>query len=150
MKTLSMLKPGDRLEEAEWRTITQDAINRFADATGDHQWIHIDPERCERESPFGTTIAHGFMTASLMPCAFDNVVAPDPTIAQVINYGLDTLRFLEPVKCNDAIRFSFVLEEIKEKKLGMLYRMKADCINQRTGNPVLTGQFLMLAVPKPA
>ncbi len=67
MKTLLDLAVGDTLEQPEWLAVTQDMINQFADATGDHQWIHLDAARCEKESPFKTTIAHGFLTASLMP-----------------------------------------------------------------------------------
>ena len=74
MKTLLDLAVGDILEQPEWLTVTQDMINQFADATGDHQWIHLNAARCEKS--FKTTIAHGFLTASLMPKAFAEVIAP--------------------------------------------------------------------------
>jgi len=115
MRTLLDLAVGDTLEQPEWLTVTQDMINQFADATGDHQWIHLDAARCEKESPFKTTIAHGFLTASLMPKSFAEVIAPDERIASMINYGIDKLRFLEPVKSNDAVKYQFKLVEITEK-----------------------------------
>ena len=107
MKTLLDLSVGETLEQTGWLTVTQEIINQFAEATGDHQWIHLDAERCEKESPFKTTIAHGFLTASLMPKAFAEVISPSENIASMINYGIDKLRFLEPVKSNDAVKYQF-------------------------------------------
>jgi len=79
--------------------VTQKMINDFADVTGDHQWIHIDVERCKKESPFGTTIAHGFLTLSLLPklssSAADGYAVTG--YANAVNYGADSLRFLSPV-----------------------------------------------------
>ena len=85
--------------------ITQDLINQFADVTGDHQWIHVDVERCKKESPFGTTIAHGFLTLSLLPMLSAKM---KPTFAAVgfgnaVNYGSDKLRFLSPVPAGSKI-----------------------------------------------
>lgn len=96
MKTLIDLEVGETLEQAEWLTISQDMINQFAEATGDYQWIHLDTERCNKESPFRTTIAHGFLTASVMPKAFEGVLAASDEIASTINYGIDSLRFWSP------------------------------------------------------
>jgi acyl dehydratase len=149
MKTLLDLAVGDTLEQPEWLTVTQDMINQFADATGDHQWIHLDAARCEKESPFKTTIAHGFLTASLMPKAFAEVIAPSERIASMINYGIDKLRFLEPVKSNDAVKYRFKLVEITEKAQGKLYKVEASCLLKSNGSPALIGGFLMLAVLKP-
>ena len=111
MKCLIDLKIGDTLSQAQWITVTQPMINQFADATGDHQWIHLDSVRCKNESPFKTTIAHGFLTASLMPKAFAEVIEDSPRIASTINYGIDKLRFLEPVRCNDGVKFQFTVVE---------------------------------------
>ncbi|WP_334018361.1 MaoC/PaaZ C-terminal domain-containing protein [Alteromonas sp. S015] len=149
MKTLLDLAIGDTLEQPEWLTVTQSMIDQFADATGDHQWIHLDTARCEKESPFNTTIAHGFLTASLMPKAFAEVIAPSEHIASMINYGIDKLRFLEPVKSNDAVKYQFKLVEISEKAQGKLYKVEASCLLKSSGNPALIGGFLMLAVLKP-
>ena len=85
--------------------ITQDIIQRFADVTGDHQWIHLDVERCEKESPFGTTIAHGFLTLSLLPMMSGLSKAPFVVtgFANAVNYGSDKLRFLSPVPAGSKI-----------------------------------------------
>ena len=100
METLLDLSVGDLLEQPEWLTVTQDMINQFADATGDHQWIHLDGARCEKESPFKTTIAHGFLSASLMPKAFAEVVSPSERIASMINYGIDNATIRSSINLN--------------------------------------------------
>ncbi|OJF67922.1 dehydratase [Alteromonas sp. V450] len=148
MKTLLDLSVGETLEQTGWLTVTQEIINQFAEATGDHQWIHLDAERCEKESPFRTTIAHGFLTASLMPKAFAEVISPSENIASMINYGIDKLRFLEPVKSNDAVKYQFKLVDVSDKPQGKLFKVEASCIVKSTGNPALVGGFLMLAVLK--
>ena len=149
MKTLLDLAIDESLTQPEWLTVTQDMINQFADATGDHQWIHLDSVKCEKESPFKTTIAHGFLTASLMPKAFAEVIAPSERIASMINYGIDKLRFLEPVKSNDAVKYQFKLVDVSEKPQGKLFKVEASCLLKSSGNPALVGGFLMLAVLKP-
>ena len=148
MKTLLDLSVGETLEQIGWLTVTQEIINQFAEATGDHQWIHLDAERCEKESPFKTTIAHGFLTASLMPKAFAEVISPSENIASMINYGIDKLRFLEPVKSNDAVKYQFKLVDVSDKPQGKLFKVEASCLVKSTGNPALVGCFLMLAVLK--
>lgn len=148
MKTLLELIPEDVMQQEQWHEISQHSINQFAEATDDHQWIHIDPARCEKESPFGTTIAHGFFTASLMPKAFESVIKDSPDIASVINYGVDHLRFLEPVRCNDAIRFSFKVKEVGQKRAGILIKVAAECMLRDAGKLAMAGTFLMLVVPR--
>ena len=146
MKTLIDLKTGDVLSQPQWITVSQEMINQFAEATGDHQWIHLDEARCEKESPFGTTIAHGFLSASLMPKAFAEVIAPSDKVRSMINYGIDKLRFLEPVKSGDAIKYQFKVSEITEKPQGKLFKVEGSCVLKSSGNPALVGSFLMLAV----
>ena len=148
MKCLIDLKIGDTLSQAEWITVTQPMINQFADATGDHQWIHLDSVRCKNESPFKTTIAHGFLTASLMPKAFAEVIEDSPRIASTINYGIDKLRFLEPVRCNDGVKFQFTVVRIDDKPMGALYKVEATAQLKSCEKPALIGTFLMLAVLK--
>lgn len=148
MKCLIDLKIGDTLSQAEWMTVTQPMINQFADATGDHQWIHLDSVRCKNESPFKTTIAHGFLTASLMPKAFAEVIEDSPRIASTINYGIDKLRFLEPVRCNDGVKFQFTVVGIDDKPMGTLYKVEATAQLKSCEKPALIGTFLMLAVLK--
>lgn len=146
MKTLIDLKTDDVLSQPQWITVSQEMINQFAEATGDHQWIHLDEAKCEKESPFGTTIAHGFLSASLMPKAFAEVIAPNNKVRSMINYGIDKLRFLEPVKSGDAIKYQFKVSEITEKPQGKLYKVDGSCVLKSSGNPALVGSFLMLAV----
>ena len=146
MKTLIDLKTGDVLSQPQWITVSQEMINQFAEATGDHQWIHLDKARCEKQSPFGTTIAHGFLSASLMPKAFAEVIAPSDKVRSMINYGIDKLRFLEPVKSGDAIKYQFKVSEITEKPQGKLFKVDGSCVLKSSGNPALVGSFLMLAV----
>ena len=144
--TLLDLEPEQSLPATDWIKVTQEHINTFAEATGDHQWIHVDVERCAKESPFRQPIAHGFLSASLMPSAFSQAIAPHPDITSVLNYGINNLRFLEPVRVNDSVRYQFKVASIEQKPLGRLYTF--DCIVEIDGRdkPALVGQFLMLAV----
>mgnify|MGYP000106094139 CR=1 FL=1 len=129
--------------------VDQALINDFADLSGDDYWLHTDPARAKIESPFKTTIAHGFLTASLMPKAFEEVVAPSDKIASMINYGIDKLRFLEPVKSGDAVKYFFELKEVTEKPQGKLYKVEGSCKLKSSGNPALVGSFVMLAIIAP-
>jgi len=144
--TLLNLSIEQSLPSSTWTQITQQMVNTFADATGDHQWIHIDVERCKKESPFKQTIAHGFLSASLMPKAFEEVIQPHKEIASVLNYGINSLRFLEPVRVDDKVRYAFKVANIEQKSLGKLFTF--DCAVEIEGRskPALVGQFLMLAV----
>ena len=96
-QTLQELHPlvGQEVAVSDWTTITQEQVNRFADATGDHQWIHIDQQRA-KDGPFGATIAHGFLTLSLLPMFFESAVRFEQT-RMAINYGLNRVRFMAPV-----------------------------------------------------
>ena len=94
---------GEELGVSDWQEIDQERINAFADATGDHQWIHIDAERAKTESPYGTTIAHGFLTLSMIPALTkDNLRVENAKMA--INYGLNKVRFLAAVPSGGRIR----------------------------------------------
>jgi acyl dehydratase len=93
---------GERVGVSRWHTVTQEQINLFADATGDHQWIHVDPERA-RTGPFGTTIAHGYLTLSLTPLLFGDVVEVTG-VTQVVNYGLGKVRFPAPLRVGSRVR----------------------------------------------
>jgi acyl dehydratase len=95
-------KVGQELAISDWITITQERINQFADATGDHQWIHVDPQRAS-QGPFGSTIAHGFLTLSLMPAFFDSAMKISQT-RMAINYGVNKVRFTAPVPVGSKLR----------------------------------------------
>lgn len=100
---------------SDWLEITQDRIDAFAEATLDFQWIHQDMERCKLESPWGTTIAHGFLTLSLIP-NFINTFTDTLGVKRKINYGLDRVRFPEAVRSGDKVRGRFKLLEAKTLK----------------------------------
>jgi len=106
---------GDFGESVE---VTQDLINRFADVTGDHQWIHLDVERCKKESPFGTTIAHGFLTLSLIPVLKTKKDFTVVGFANEVNYGSDKLRFLSPVPANSKVHARSRLVSVESGKKG--------------------------------
>jgi acyl dehydratase len=104
---------GKELGKSEWRTMTFEEIVRFADATGDHQWIHVDRERARRESPFGAPIAHGYFTVSLIAGLFFELVEPR-NFVMVINYGLNKVRFPAPLKEGQRYRLSVKLNDAKQ------------------------------------
>ncbi|MCZ8132503.1 MAG: MaoC family dehydratase [Steroidobacteraceae bacterium] len=113
---------GQELHVSDWLAIDQSRVNAFADATGDHQWIHTQPERATRESPWRTTIAHGYLTLSLYPLLRGIVDAdrpPFPGVKTVINYGLNKLRFVNAVKVGARVRGRCTLVDAEEFKGGV-------------------------------
>jgi len=104
---------GREVAVTDWLEITQERINQFADATDDHQWIHIDPQRAERESPYGAPIAHGFLTLSLLPRFLMDAV-PIAGVRMAINYGLNRVRFPSAVRAGSRIRARIVLQSIRD------------------------------------
>jgi acyl dehydratase len=104
---------GQEIGVSGWREISQDLINRFADATEDHQWIHIDVERAQRESPFGTTIAHGYLILSLV-VPFNAEIFTVEGVKLVVNYGLNKVRFVSPVPAGSKLRMRAQLNELTE------------------------------------
>lgn len=114
---------GQELGVSEWVLIDQTRIDRFADCTEDHQWLHVDAERARRESPFRATIAHGYLSLSLIGglCQQMNMV-PENTQA-VFNYGLDKVRFLSPVRAGSRVRLRATLVSVEDKGPGQ-YLMK--------------------------
>jgi acyl dehydratase len=109
---------GKELGVSRWVTIEQDRIDRFAECTGDHQWIHVDVERARRESPLGSTIAHGYLSASMLAQFTFEVLVEPAGITKAINYGIDKLRFLHPVKPGARIRDRVVLKSVEDKGNG--------------------------------
>jgi acyl dehydratase len=105
---------GKEIGVSEWLTITQDRIAQFAEATEDRQWIHLDRQRAERESPFGTTIAHGFLTLSLISRFMKDVVLVRSGIGMAVNYGLNRVRFPAPVRAGSKIRGRVTLLSVKD------------------------------------
>lgn len=114
-------KLGSEIHVSDWFEVSQARINAFANATDDHQWIHVDEERAVRESPFGTPIAHGYFTLSLYPGLRDLVAEtpPYPGMKQIINYGIDKLRFPNAVKAGSRVRGRCELVSVEEVKGGL-------------------------------
>ena len=109
---------GEEIGVSDWVEITQERINLFADATGDHQWIHVDIERAKKDMPGGKTIAHGFLTLSLIPKLMEDILVLPEGLKMVVNYGLDSVRFIQPVKVGSRVRLKVDLSEAIEKKPG--------------------------------
>ncbi|MFV0589867.1 MAG: MaoC family dehydratase [Draconibacterium sp.] len=103
---------GQVIGVSDYVQITQEQIDKFAEATMDHQWIHTDPERAAKESPFGSTIAHGYLSLSMLTYLWYNVVDVR-NVKMIVNYGIENLRFQAPVKVNDRIRATVSLNDIK-------------------------------------
>jgi acyl dehydratase len=108
---------GTELGASEWLAVEQDRVDLFADATGDHQWIHIDPERAA-SGPFGGTIAHGYLTLSLLPVLTQGIYAIEG-IRMAVNYGLNKVRFITPVKVGSRVRAVLTLDSVTEVAGGL-------------------------------
>jgi len=113
---------GKEVHRSEWLSVEQERINQFADATGDHQWIHVDVERATRDSPYKAPIAHGFLTLSLIPFLTNPGNSSQPRYPGVklsVNYGLNKVRFPAPVKVGSRVRSRTVLKEVSEVQGGL-------------------------------
>lgn len=134
---------GQEIGVSEYLTITQEQINKFADATLDHQWIHTDTERAKTESPFGTTIAHGYLTLSLLP-HFWAQIADVRQVKMLVNYGLEDFKFNQPVKVNDQVRIRVFLESITNLRGIIKTKMKATMEILDNPKPAYVGYILFL------
>ena len=116
IENLNSLKQseGRQFPVTDWLVITQDRIQKFADATDDRQWIHVDPERAQRESPFGGVIAHGFLTLSLLPHFLKQAIHIRSGVAMTVNYGLNKIRFPAAVRAGSKVRARVTLAAVKQ------------------------------------
>jgi acyl dehydratase len=105
---------GREIATTDWLEVTQERIRQFAEATEDRQWIHIDPERAERESPYGTTIAHGFLTLSLLSFFIKQAIQIPRDVRLSVNYGLNRVRFPAPVRAGAEIRARVTVQSVKK------------------------------------
>ncbi|BCS42350.1 dehydratase [Pseudomonas amygdali pv. tabaci str. ATCC 11528] len=108
---------GKEAECSDWLTIDQERINLFAEATGDFQFIHVDPVKAA-QTPFGATIAHGFLSLSLIPKLMEGIMVLPEGLKMAVNYGMDSVRFVQPVLVNSRVRLKVQLTEVTEKKPG--------------------------------
>lgn len=137
-------KIGQPVGTSDWIEVGQDRISQFADATEDHQFIHVDP-KAATAAGFGGTIAHGFLSLSLLSrMAADVMLIPDTT-KMALNYGLDRVRFLAPVKAGKRVRGHFTLDGVDEKSPGqLLIRQTVTVEIEGEDKPALTAQWLGL------
>lgn len=134
---------GQEVAASDWFEVTQSRINDFADATEDHQWIHIDAERAATDSPFKTTIAHGFLTLSLLPHLAEQSFAVRGDWKMGINYGLNRLRFPSPVPVGSQLRARFTLQAVEDVEGG--YQITWAVTVEAEGNkkPSLAAEWLV-------
>jgi len=117
---------GQEIGVSDWTPVTQDMINRFADVTGDHQWIHVDVERARRETPFGSTIAHGFLTVSLLAELSRQTIEVRGDFKMRINYGFNKLRFVSPVPAGSRIRARFTPQKVTDNEVTWLVTVEVE------------------------
>ena len=113
-----LAKVGEHLGHSDWVEITQEQVDQFAEATLDHQWIHVDVERAKKESPFGGPIAHGYLTLSLVSALSAQIIEAEG-FRMGVNYGADKIRFMSPVPVGARIRASATLDEAKQFEGGV-------------------------------
>ena len=130
------------LGASDWLEITQERIDGFADATDDHQWIHVDPDRA-KDGPFGTTIAHGYLTISLLPAMVTSIIEV-AGVQMGVNYGIDKLRLTAPVKVGSRVRARGRLVEAQDKGGGVLYKVAVEVEVDGEDRPALVGEVLYL------
>ena len=129
---------GQELGQSDYVCLSQERINQFADATLDHQWIHVDPARAAAESPFGTTIAHGYLTLSMLPYLWDQIVEVN-NLERMMNYGMDRMKFAQPVLSGQHIRMTTRLEDLANLRGAIKVSIRFTIEIQETGKKALEG-----------
>lgn len=127
---------------SEWHTVEQKHIELFADATGDHQWIHVDPEMA-KQGPFGTTVAHGYLSLSLLPKLLGEVMSISDA-RMGVNYGTDKVRFTSPVPSGSRVRAKAKLLNSQRKGDGILYKVGVELEIEGQDKPAMVGEVLYL------
>jgi acyl dehydratase len=133
---------GEELGVSPWHEVTQSQIDQFADISGDHQWIHIDPERARRESPYGTTIAHGFLTVALLSQLINESIEIEGGYRLRVNYGFNRLRFTGAVPAGSRIRGRFTLQSIKDIEGGVELTWLSTVDVEGRDKPALVAEWL--------
>lgn len=137
---------GQEIGVSGWFTIDQERIDRFADATGDHQWIHVDAPRAARELPAGSTIAHGYLTLALLPMFISEIMKIE-NISMGINYGANKLRFINMVPVNSRLRARLVLKAAEPKGPGLMLTKEITVEIEGQDKPALIAETLSLYYP---
>lgn len=135
---------GEHLGYSEWLDIPQERIDAFADATEDHQWIHVDPQAAA-DGPFGTTIAHGYLTLALLPALFAQILQMRG-VKMVMNYGSQKVRFLAPVPVDSKVRLGLELQSTERMSSGLRIQLGATLEIQGVDRPALVAEVLYLVV----
>lgn len=133
---------GQEIGVTDWLEVTQERINQFADATGDHQWIHLDQGRAEKESPYGTTIAHGFLTLSLVS-QFIRETVEFAGLRMAINYGLNRVRFPAAVRSGSKVRARVVLQGVKDLADGLEAVYLITVENDKSDKPCCVAEWVV-------
>jgi acyl dehydratase len=134
---------GQEVAASDWFEVTQSRINDFADATEDHQWIHLDADRAASDSPFKTTIAHGFLTLSLLPHFAAQAFTVSGAWKMGINYGLNRLRFVSPVPAVSRVRARFALQAVEEVQGGVQLTWSVTAEIEGGSKPALVAEWLV-------
>jgi acyl dehydratase len=137
---------GQVLGESAWVTVSQEMIDRFAEATGDYQWIHVDRERA-KASPFGTTIAHGFLTLSLVPRLIDEVYQVGKVAAR-LNYGCNKVRFTQPVPSGSRIKARIRLAAVEDTPKGVRVTTEATMVLEASDRPACIADLVAVVLPE--
>ena len=130
------------LEPSDWVTIEQRAIEQFAAATGDHQWIHVDPEKAA-QGPFGTTVAHGYLSLSLLPGLLGTMLSVSDA-RMGINYGIEKVRFTAPVPSGSRVRLKGKITSAEKRGDGVLYHVAAEVEIEGSDKPAMVGEVVYL------
>ncbi|MCP1573373.1 acyl dehydratase [Herbaspirillum rubrisubalbicans] len=148
MRTIASLEElkslaGQEVACSDWITVTQEQVDRFADATGDHQWIHVDVQRAARELPYGGTVAHGFLTLALLPRLLSEAISLGPDVRLLLNYGLNRVRFPAPLQVGRRVRGIIRLEAVEDIPGGvqLAWGITVEC--EGADKPVCVAEFLV-------
>ncbi|MBI1761854.1 MAG: MaoC family dehydratase [Acidobacteria bacterium] len=133
---------GQEVSVSDWLDVSQERINQFAEATGDHQWIHLDVERAKTESPYGTTIAHGFLTLSLLSCLMQSAVKFNVAAKLALNYGLNRVRFVSAVPAGSRIRARVALQNLEDFAGGYQFTWQITVEIDGTAKPACVAEWL--------
>jgi acyl dehydratase len=134
---------GQEVGASDWFEVTQSRIDDFADATEDHQWIHIDVDRAKTDSPFHSTIAHGFLSLSMLPHLAAQALKVEGNFKMGINYGLNRLRFVSPVPAGSRIRARFTLQSVEDVAGGAQITWAVTCETEGGQKPALVAEWLV-------
>jgi acyl dehydratase len=150
IENLNSLKQweGREFPATDWFVLTQDRIQKFAEATEDRQWIHLDPARAQRESPFGDSVAHGFLTLSLLSCWLKQAIHIRSGIAMSVNYGLNKVRFPSAVRAGSQVRARVTLLSVKEAPEFVDAAFLIHVESQSSAKPCCVAEWLVRYYPQ--